>query len=77
MTDLHKYGKAQCFRTIGCINYEITWIEKSRFPNCVNEYFPLKTTNFERINDNSMLSEAYEKGKKYYSINNIIINLED
>ena len=66
LANLHKYGKAQNFRTIGCYPVTIEWIEGKRYPISVNSDYPLSTTEFDGINDGSALKKAYDYGKKYY-----------
>ena len=66
LANLHKYGKAQNFRTIGSYSFTIEWIEGKRYPIAVNSMYPLSTTEFDGINDGFALKNAYDYGKKYY-----------
>ncbi len=66
LANLHKYGKAQNFRTVGGYSFTIEWIEGKRYPIAVNSLYPLSTTEFDGINDGLALKNAYDYGKKYY-----------
>ncbi len=73
LANLHKYGKAKSFRIIGGYSINIDWIEGKRYPMSVNSDFPLDNTEFDGINDNFALKNAYEYANKYYDrINGIV-----
>lgn len=67
---LHKYGKAQNFRVIGSYTIAFDWIAGKRYPEPVNYECSLETTNFDGINDNSALEDAYIYGCIYYNVFN-------
>ncbi|MBS7366024.1 MAG: VWA domain-containing protein [Oscillospiraceae bacterium] len=66
LANLHKYGKAKSFRIIGSYSIDIDWIEGKRYPTAVNDEYPLNITEFDGIDDNSALKNAYDYGNKYY-----------
>ena len=73
LADLHKYGKAKSFMITGSYSFDINWIEGKRYPTTVDGEYPLSTTEFDGINDNGALKNAYDYGNKYYdNVNGIV-----
>lgn len=58
LDNLHKYGMAKCFRTIGTYEFDVSWIRGSRYPNDDNRTY-LINTSFDGIDDNKALPIAY------------------
>lgn len=67
LANLHKYGMAKSFRTIGLYSFNISWEKGSRYPSVVNASFPLDKTEFNGINDHSSLKNSFEQGKECYN----------
>ena len=63
---LNLIGKAKSFRVIGEYSVNIEWIEGSRYPLDITQEIPLSKVEFEGINDNSALKNAYNYGIKFY-----------
>ena len=69
---LNRCGKAKSFRTIGVYPVTITWKKGARYPQTKNNrtdttmHIELSKTNFDGIDDNNALANAYASGFSYY-----------
>lgn len=68
LADLHKYGKAKCYRLYGYTSFNVHWMEGSRYPNLNDkEYNNLSATSFDGIDDNNFLFNCFSDSMLYYS----------
>lgn len=68
----HRYGVARNYFSKGCVNFEVNWVQGSRYPAPSHDdrHGNLAIVEFEGIDDGSILKIAYDSGLLYYDLIN-------
>lgn len=68
----HRYGLARNYFSKGCVNFEVNWVQGSRYPAPSHDdrHGNLAIVEFEGIDDGATLKIAYDSGLLYYDLIN-------